>query len=112
MEKKNRLERIKDALNELGYESSIVFENPSYDTAIIGISSDGQVVYDYDKMVEYLVKTDEMTPEEACEFIDYNTIRALPYAGSLTGTGQDNAPIIMMNYGYMWDDDDDEECQD
>ncbi len=36
-------------------------------------------MYDYDKMVEYLVETDNMSEEDAMEFIDYNTIRSLPY---------------------------------
>lgn len=50
----------------------------------------GRVVYDYDKMVEHLMKEDDMTMEEAVEFIDYNTMRALPYAG-------EGAPIIMRS---------------
>ena len=40
-------------------------------------------------MVEWLVKTEGFTEEEAMEWIDYNTIRALTYAGS-------KAPIIMF----------------
>ena len=43
-------------------------------------------------MVEHLMEEDEMEEEEAIEFIDYNTIRALPYMG-------DNVPII--NYGIF-----------
>lgn len=39
-------------------------------------------------MVESLVDHDDMTYEEAIEWIEYNTIRSLPYAGS-------DAPIIM-----------------
>ena len=41
-------------------------------------------------MVECLVKEDGMTEEEAIEFIEYNTIRAIPYFGP-------NAPIVLMN---------------
>ena len=63
--------------------------NYSYDDALIGISDDNRAVYDYNKMVEWLVKTEGFTEEEAMEWIDYNTIRALPYAGS-------KAPIIMF----------------
>lgn len=66
-------------LYDMGYEDRIVFENPDYDSAIIGITTDGQVVYDFDKMVEHLVLTDAMSTEEAIEFIEFNTIRALPY---------------------------------
>lgn len=84
------MEKKRDLINELGYEDSIVFENPDYDDAIIGVSHDDRVIYSYDKMVECLVKADGMTEEEAMEFIDYNTIRAIPYAGEL-------APIVLMN---------------
>lgn len=84
----------RDLLNELGFEDLIVFENPDYDEAIVGISHDDRVIYSYDKMVECLVKNDGMTYEEAAEFIDYNTIRAIPYFGS-------GAPIVLMNEDYF-----------
>ena len=71
-------------------EEAIVFDNMSYDGSIIGVTTDGRVVYDYDKMVEELVQDEEWSYEEAMEWIDYNTIRALPYAGA-------NAPIIMYS---------------
>lgn len=71
-----------------GYENVLLFENFSYDDALIGISNDGRAVYDFDKMVEWLVKTQDFTEEEAIEWIEYNTLRALPYYGS-------EAPIVM-----------------
>lgn len=39
-------------------------------------------------MVAWLVATEGMSVVEAVEWIEYNTIRALPYAGA-------EAPIIM-----------------
>ena len=69
-------------------EDAIVFDNMSYDGSIVGVTTDGRVVYDYDKMIEELMEDVEWSYEEAAEWIDYNTIRALPYAG-------ENAPIIM-----------------
>lgn len=81
------LQDLKDTLIERGYENAVVFENPNYLSAVIGISQNGQVIYSYEKMVEHLMEEDEMEEEDAIEFIDYNTIRALPYMG-------DNAPII------------------
>lgn len=81
----------RELLNELGLDESIVFENPDYDSAIIGYdANDNRVVYDFDKMVEHLMDNDGMTYEEAVEFIEYNTIRAIPYAGS-------NSPIVVHN---------------
>ena len=36
----------RDLLNELGMEDSIVFENPDYDSAIIGFDENsGRVIY-------------------------------------------------------------------
>ena len=80
----NAEERLLDA----GYEGIIYLTNYSYDDALIGVSEDGRAVYDYDKMIEWLIKEEGWTAEDAMEWIDYNTIRALPYMGS-------GAPIIM-----------------
>ena len=60
----------------------------SYDNSIVGVTTDGRVVYDYDKMVEELMQDQEWSYEDAAEWIDYNTIRSLPYFGHST-------PIIM-----------------
>lgn len=78
----------RDLLCDAGYEESIVFESPDYDSAILGVTEDGRVVYDYYKMIQDLMDQDGMTRDEAIEFLEYNTIRALPYAG-------EEAPIIM-----------------
>jgi len=80
----------RDLLNEIGLEEAIIFENPDYDDAIIGVSHDDRVIYSFEKMVQHLVDKDGMSDEEAIEFIEYNTIRAIPYFGQ-------NAPIVLMN---------------
>ena len=72
---------------DMGYEEAVVFDSPSYDEAIIGVTDEGRVVYDYNKMVHSLRIQDGMTEEEAIEFLEYNTIRACAYV--------ENAPIIM-----------------
>lgn len=77
-------ERILDA----GYEDVIIFSNDSYDDALIGVSEDGRAIYDFDLMVEWLINQDGMDETSAIEWIEYNTIRSLPYVG-------DKAPIIM-----------------
>lgn len=78
---------IRDVVYEFGHEETLVFDNPDYDEAIIGVTHDGRVVYDYDEMVNCLIKED-MSEEDATDFISYNTIRSLPYAG-------ESAPVIM-----------------
>ena len=72
------LQDLKTLINSLGYEDVVLFDSPSYVDACIGISEDNRAVYDYNKMVETLVK-DGMTTKEAEVFIEYNTLRALPY---------------------------------
>ena len=80
----NAEEKLMDA----GYEGIKYLTNYSYDDALIGVSEDGRAIYDYNKMIELLVFNEGFEPSEAVEWIDYNTIRALPYMGS-------DAPIIM-----------------
>ena len=79
-------EYLMDYLKEV---EATIFENPSCTEAIIGVTSDDRVVYDYDLMVECLMKEDNLSWEDADEFIQYNTIRALPYIPK--------APVIMHN---------------
>ena len=75
------IEELKETLANNGYDDTVILENPSYIDAVLGMSQDGQVIYDFNKMVEYLMDNDNMEMTEAIEFIDYNTIRALPYMG-------------------------------
>ena len=81
---------LKEHICDLGFEDAIVFENPDYAAAYIGMSNDDRVVYSYDRMIECLMEEDGMTYEEAIEFIDFNTIRALPYMG-------DRGPIVLYD---------------
>lgn len=82
------MNKVRELLLEEGYEDVVIFENFSYDTAFIGVSEDNRAVYDYDKMIEYLVEVEGFEDEtEAIEWIECNTIRALPY--------MENAPIIV-----------------
>lgn len=79
-----KIEQIKEIAEE-----TIILRNPDYADALIGMTEEGRAVYDYCKMIKYLMKKDGMTPEEAADFIRYNTLRSLPYMG-------DKAPVIMM----------------
>lgn len=79
-----------EKLVENGYEDVIIFSGDSYDDALIGVSSDGRAIYDFDLMVQWLMEKDNLDYTEAVEWIEYNTIRSLPYVG-------DGAPIVMYN---------------
>lgn len=88
---------IRDALCEMGHEEAVIFDGPDFDEAIVGVTDESRAVYDYDKMVQILVERDGMEEMEAIEFIEYNTIRAIPYAG-------EHAPIVMSRLRIEEDD--------
>lgn len=77
-----------EKLLENGYEDVIILRDFSYDDALVGVTEDNRAVYDFNLMVEWLQENEGMDETEAIEWIEYNTIRALPYAG-------DQAPIVM-----------------
>ena len=79
---------VEQKILDEGFEDILIFSNNDYADAFIGISEDGRSVYDYDLMVEWLVNHDNMEHDEAIEWIEYNTIKALPYF-------KDKAPIII-----------------
>lgn len=68
-----------------------IFSDPDFDDAIIGITTDDRVVYSFHGMIESLMNSAGITYEEAKEFIEYNTIRSLPY--------EENAPVIVIEFG-------------
>ena len=85
-----------EVLSAHGYEDVIVFENYSYDDALVGVTSDSRAVYDYDKMVKWLVEKKGFSTMGAIEWIDYNTIRALPYYG-------DRVPVVIYRLDGVYD---------
>lgn len=77
-----------EKIEAAGLEDVIIFESPSYDDALIGVTEDNRAVYEYSKMVLWLMAADGLSPEEAADWIEFNTIGALPCAGPL-------GPVIM-----------------
>lgn len=84
-------QKIRDAICDMGHDAAVIFSMPDYDEAIVGITDEGQVIYDYNKMVHCLRAFHDMTEEEAIDFIGYNTIRALDYQDPAT------RPILRIN---------------
>ena len=82
---------VVDSMNRYCNNHTSNIHRGDYDAAIVGVSSDDRVIYDYDEMIACLMIEDDMTMEEAMDFIDYNTLRAIPYAG-------ENAPIVMYKF--------------
>ncbi|MFC1454129.1 hypothetical protein ACFLQL_03015 [Verrucomicrobiota bacterium] len=74
-------------------DDTLVFlEGSEFDEAIIGLCRQpGQpvrIAYDDEKIVA-IFESQGMTHEEAVEFYEYNTVRALPYMGS-------TAPVMIQ----------------
>lgn len=71
-----------------------LFDNPRYPNSIIGLTQDNRAIYDMELMIADLMAEDGIEYIDALEFIEYNTLRALPYAGS-------DAPIILYQKEVM-----------
>lgn len=88
-------EEVLEFLKEENPEA-MLFENPSFEKAIIGYTKNNfgnlVAVYDYNEMVDSLTEeysTDSEDPyTDAIEWIEYNSMRSLPYMG-------ENAPAII-----------------
>lgn len=81
--------RLAEWLGDNGYDNTVILESPNYLAAITGVSKEGRLIYSYRRIVWYLMLHDGMDSDEAIEFIEYNTIRALDYMGP-------NAPIVAI----------------
>lgn len=73
---------------------AIVFDNASYDNSIIGVTLDGRVIYSYERMVNEFMEDEQCSMEDAIDWINYNTLRSLPYAGS-------KAPVVVS--AMVWE---------
>lgn len=79
----------RELLLDNGYDDIVIFENPSFDGALVGVSDDGRAVYDYDKMIAAAMDQEGWTEEEAIDWIEVNSLRSLAYV--------ENAPIIVYS---------------
>ena len=87
----NKIEK-REQLVDMGFEETILLENPNYESALIGYDVvSGKAIYSYNLMIEHLMTVDGMSEDDAIDFINYNTIRAIPYMG-------EKSPIILTNF--------------
>lgn len=71
----------------------IILEGDEYADGAVGLSNDNHVIYDYNKLVESLMKHNNWSGTEAIEWLEYNTLRAIPY---MKAEGKE--PIILINF--------------
>ena len=84
------ISEVKEILKERGFHDAILFGDPSFSQAIIGISGDGRVIYSYDKMIDSLRMSRSLSKDEAVEFLGQYTLRDLSLMG-------EKRPIIMYS---------------
>ena len=72
---------VEQMLLDNDLEGTSFFTGDNYATAILGYTEDGNLVYSYDDMVDWLMDNDDMDDISAREWIDYNVIRTIPYMG-------------------------------
>ena len=63
---------VTEKLSLYDFDEVIIFKDPGYDDAFIGVTTGNRAVYDYDKMVAWLEKNRGMSTEESMDFISYN----------------------------------------
>ena len=86
--------QLKDKIADLVMDEDeldhiIVLEGNEFADGAIGITQDNHLVYSYDKLVEALAEA-YGGEEAAIEWLEYNTIRSLPYMAHVG-----NEPIII-----------------
>lgn len=77
----NTVDELREFLEAQGHEETVFFENPSFVKAITGITDSEQLIYDYDLMIAAAMEEENWEAEEAIEWIDFNTLRSIPYIG-------------------------------
>jgi hypothetical protein len=81
---KNKLKAIfelakdSEALKPIGIDGS----SNGYDEAVMGVSTDGRLVYSVEKMIEITTIDGNMNRLEAIEWLEYNTFNT--YVGEMT----------------------------
>ena len=58
---------------------SIVLDGEAFDNSIIGVTFDNRVIYSYEQMIFEYMEDNDCSMNDACDWIHYNTLRAIPY---------------------------------
>jgi hypothetical protein len=74
-------EEKKRALLEAG---ATLFDPEALDVAIVDVGRGGNAIYDYWRLVAAFAQLHDSGIEEAQEWVDYNTLRSLPYIPEAT----------------------------
>lgn len=83
---------FREILSDFGERKLVFLDPPCFDKAIVGLTQDedgnDHVVYAYDALIEVVNQDLSVSIDDAVDFIEHNTIRALGYMG-------ENKPIVI-----------------
>jgi hypothetical protein len=85
---KARREALREFLAEMYGDDTVLLDGPEFDGGLVGVTTDGRLVYSYDKLAEALCEANRWSREDAIDWIEFNTICSLPYVGP-------RAPVVM-----------------
>lgn len=83
-------DKIEELLSNADPKAMRLEPSATFDRAILGLTSDGRIVYSENRILVALQEVDGMEYEEALEWYEYNTARGVAYAGK-------KAPIIITH---------------
>ena len=94
---------IREMATEMGWDGQdepqpLLYTNHSYDKSIVGITTEGSVVYDEDSMIAELMEDEGWTYDEAVEWYEYNTKGAY-FSGGIMPTIITSRQEILDRYG-------------
>lgn len=70
-------EEMEFIIEQSGHENVVTFEEPAFNNAFLGLTTDGRAVYSYTLMMRGLIdENEEWAEEDAEEWIQYNVIPA------------------------------------
>lgn len=84
-------------------EQPLILDNHAYDGSIVGITEAGSIVYSLESMIQEFMADEGCDYDEAVEWIEYNTLRAIPY---MSGAGipptilEETRQSLLEKYGF------------
>lgn len=78
--------KLKERIEDYGVDEEIlnrivILEGDEFAAGVIGITEDYRIVYSYTKLIDSLAKV-YGTEEDAIEWLQFNTLRSIPYMES------------------------------
>ena len=90
MTKRGGIITAKEKLLLHGYDETLVLDSDGFEfnESFVGVTEDRRAVYDYELMIDELMKIHSCDKDSAVEWLDCNTLRAIDCMG-------EQAPIVI-----------------